>query len=205
LAITLKLFLKPPPSLTEDINKGMRIVIPFGSAIFFPKAATTPTASSVATADENATTEYQLANTIPTLSTSDETENQLDNDELLLGPAAASASTKEVAASTFPSLHKETSLHDEVGGMEAEEELFFGEEDQQVVGQASSSQPIATPEEVEMIDRLNIDLSNVMHASCKADAAISAFSLVLVEDQQHVDCVRKYFNTLGGYLRKFGK
>jgi hypothetical protein len=69
----------------------------------------------------------------------------------------------------------------------------------------SSPQPFATAEDVELINEINIDTSNVMAANTLAFTYILNYAKMLVVDHERVVCIRKHFNSVGEYLRKTGK
>jgi hypothetical protein len=69
----------------------------------------------------------------------------------------------------------------------------------------SSPQPFATAEDVELINEINIDTSNVMAANTLAFTYILNYAKMLVVDHERVVCIRKHFHSLGEYLRKTGK
>ncbi len=68
----------------------------------------------------------------------------------------------------------------------------------------SSPQPFAMAEDVELINEINIDTSNVMAANTLAFTYILNYAKMLVVDHRVV-CIRKHFHSLGEYLRKIGK
>jgi hypothetical protein len=70
---------------------------------------------------------------------------------------------------------------------------------------AYSSQPFATAEDIELINKINIDTSIVLKGAVQAATYVSKFSKMLVEDDKRVVCIRKHFHSLGEYLRKIGK
>jgi hypothetical protein len=69
----------------------------------------------------------------------------------------------------------------------------------------SSPQPFATAEDVELINEINNDTSNVMAANTLAFTNVSNYAKMLVVDHERVVCIRKHFHSLGEYLRKMGK
>jgi hypothetical protein len=69
----------------------------------------------------------------------------------------------------------------------------------------SSPQPFATAEDVELINEINIDTSNIMAANSLVFTYVSNYAKMLVVDHERVVCIRKHFHSLGEYLRKMGK
>jgi hypothetical protein len=69
----------------------------------------------------------------------------------------------------------------------------------------SSPQPVATAEDIELINKLNIDTSIILAGAAQAATHVSNYSKMLVEDNKRVVCIRKHFNSVGEYLRKMGK
>jgi hypothetical protein len=70
---------------------------------------------------------------------------------------------------------------------------------------AYSSQPPATAEDIELINKINTATSIVLKRAAQAATCVSNFSKMLVEDDKRVVCIRKQFRSLGEYLRKIGK
>ncbi len=70
----------------------------------------------------------------------------------------------------------------------------------------SSPQSVATAEDIELINKINIDTSIILAGAAEAATHhVANYSKMLVEDNKRVVCVRKHFNSVGEYLRKLGK
>jgi hypothetical protein len=116
--------------------------------------------------------------------------------------------TATATSSTFPSetiiigleSYVSSTHMTEVQQMDAQEEREVAVNDA-----VSSSQPFAMAEDVELINEINIDTSNVIAANTLAFTYILNYAKMLVVDHERVVCIRKHFNSVGEYLRKTGK
>jgi hypothetical protein len=71
------------------------------------------------------------------------------------------------------------------------------ERDMAVNDAVSSQQPFATAEDVELINEIKRDTSNVMAANTLAFTYVSNYAKILVVDHKRVVCIRKDFHSLG--------
>ncbi len=70
---------------------------------------------------------------------------------------------------------------------------------------ASSSQPFATEEDIELINEINTDTSIILATNTLGATYVSNYAKMLVVDDERVVCKRKHFHSLGEHLRKTGK